>query len=248
MKRTFKMISGILLVVIAAAGIATSGEFDDLQVKPLTLGRLKMMPLTKDNRNYFFLQAIGNDTIILIGDFTTTDKRIVYILDKGADNKIDMVVDYDPEYRRMYSRKVSASKLFKDDIAQLKRDIISGAVYKQYYTDPMYTMQELEEIVKNWDEYAIGSDVYGYNVLYRDVDELDKIAGVFAYGKRATGYYMQFITNFYRVRVVRVRVVGENIPVLKYSVYCKDTNDPVVKETVEKLFQYRQPLSAMTSK
>ncbi|NLV66310.1 MAG: hypothetical protein GXY14_01420, partial [Spirochaetes bacterium] len=119
----------------------------------------------------------------------------------------------------------------------------SGAVYKQYYTDPMYTMQELEEIVKNWDEYAIGSDVYGYNVLYRDVDELDKIAGVFAYGKRATGYYMQFITNFYRVRVV-----GENIPVLKYSVYCKDTNDPVVKETVEKLFQYRQPLSAMTSK
>jgi hypothetical protein len=169
------------------------------------------------------------------------DKRIVYILDEGADNKIDKVIDYYPEYKRMYSRKVSDSKLFKDDIAQLKRDIISGAVYKQHFTDTMYTMQELEEIVKNWDEYAIGADIYGYNVLYRDIDELDKIAGVFSYGKRPTGYYMQFITNFYKVRVV-----GVNIPILKYSVYCKDTNDPVVKETVEKLFQYRQPLSTMT--
>ncbi|NLV66160.1 MAG: hypothetical protein GXY14_00660 [Spirochaetes bacterium] len=243
MKRTFKIFTGIILIVMAAAGIGTSSEFDDLQVKPLTLGRIQMLPVPKDNRNYFFLQAIGNDTIIIIGDFTTLDKRIVYILDKGADNTIDKVVDYYPLYKRMHVRKESDSRFWNKDIVQLKKDIIAGTVYKNNFTDYMYSMQELETIVKSWDEIAIGSDVYGFNVMYRDIDEVNKIAGQFAYGKRAGGYYLQFATNFYKVRIV-----GEEYPILKYSVYCKNTNDPVVKETVENLFKYNQPLSARTNK
>lgn len=241
MKRTFKIISGIILIVMAAAGIATSTEYDGLQTKPATLSSLKMLRLPKDNRNYFFLQAIGNDTCIIIGDFTTMDKRIVYILDRNADNTIDTVVDYYPEYKRMFVRKESASKFFNKDIAQLKRDIISGKVFEGNFTDHMYTMKELDFLVRNWDEAAIGSDVYGFNVNYYDIDNTNKVAGVFSYGKRPTGYYLQFITNFYKVRAV-----GEEYPKMHYAVYCKDTNDPVVKETVEGLFKYRQPLSEMT--
>lgn len=241
MKRTFSIISGIILIVMAAAGIATSSEFDSLQTKPGNLSSLKLLPLPKDNRNYFFLQAIGNDTIIVIGDFTTMDKRLVYILDKNADNTIDAVVDYYPEYKRMYVRKESASKFFNKDIAQLKRDIISGKVFEGNFTDPMYTMKELDPLVKNWDEAAIGSDVYGFNVNYYDIDDTDKVAGLFSYGKRPGGYYLQFITYFYRVRAV-----GVEHPKIHYAVYCKDTNDPVVKETVENLFKYKKPLSEMT--
>jgi len=238
MKRTFRIISGIMLIVMAAAGIATSTEYDGLQLKPVTIDALKALKLPKDNRNYFFLQAIGNDTAIVIGDFTTMDKLIVCILDKNADNTIDTVVDYYPEYKRMYVRKESASKFFNKDIAQLKRDIISGKVFEGNFTDYMYTLKELDFLVKNWDECAIGHDVYGFNVCYYDIDDTDKLAGHFSYGKRPTGYYLQFITYFYKVRVV-----GEEYPKISYAVYCKDTNDPVVKETVENLFKYRQPLS-----
>lgn len=241
MKRNFRIITGIFLVLFVSAGIATSTEYDSLQTKPGTLSSLKMLPLPKDNRNYFFLQAIGNDTIIVIGDFTTMDKRLVYILDRNADNTIDAVVDYYPEYKRMFVRKTSASKFFNSDIAQLKRDIISGKVFEGNFTDQMYTLKELEFLVKNWDEAAIGSDVYGFNVNYYDIDNTDKVAGLFSYGKRPTGYYLQFITYFYKVRVV-----GEEYPKIHYAVYCKDTNDPVVKETVENLFKYRKPLSEMT--
>ena len=123
----------------------------------------------------------------------------------------------------------------------MKRDIIEGTVFTTSFTDPMYSMRELESVVKDWDEIAIGSDVYGFNVAYRDIDEIDKIAGQFSYGKRAGGYYLLFITNFYKIRAV-----GEEFPVLKYSVYCKNTNDPVIKETVERLFKYNQPLSSRT--
>ena len=241
MKRTFKVISGIILIVMVAAGIYASGEYDGLQVRPVTLSSLKLLKLPRDNRNYFFLQAIGNDTCIIIGDFTTMDKRIVYILDKGADNTIDTVVDYYPEYKRMYVRKESASKFFNKDIVQLKKDIISGKVFESNFTDHMYTMKELDELVRNWDECAIGHDVYGFNVSYYDIDNTDKLAGLFSYGKRPNGYYLQFITYFYRVRVA-----GEEYPGIRYAVYCKDTNDPVIKETVENLFKYRQPLSEMT--
>lgn len=241
MKRTFKIFTGIILIVMAAAGIATSGEYDGLQIKPVNLSSLQMLRLPKDNRNYFFLQAIGNDTCIIIGDFTTMDKRIVYILDKNADNTIDTVVDYYPEYKRMFVRKESASKFFNKDIAQLKRDIISGKVFEGNFTDNMYTLKELDTLVKNWDECAIGHDVYGFNVHYYDIDNTNKLAGLFSYGKRPTGYYMQFITYFYKVRAV-----GDEYPKINYAVYCKDTNDPVVKETVENLFKYRKPLSEMT--
>jgi hypothetical protein len=53
------------------------------------------------------------------------------------------------------------------------------------------------------------------------------------------GYYMQFKTFYYRENPKT-----ERKPKLKYSVFSKNTQDPIIKEYVEKLFQIRRPASS----
>lgn len=240
MKRKLGIFSGVILALFLVTGIALpTEEFDGLQRRHLSPELARLFPVPKDNMNYFFLQSIENDTVIIIGDFTGVNKLIVYILDKGGDNTIDTVVDYYPENKKMFIRDKSESAFFSTDIAKIKRDIIYGNIYKSNYCDYMYSFNELETIVKKWDKGAIEGDVYGFKAQFREIDEKSKVAGCFSYGRKARGYYLQFRTIYYRTHFI-----NEQHPLLSYSVYCKSTNDLVVKETVEALFKYRQPTAA----
>lgn len=240
MKKILSITAALFFALLFVTDSALpSIEYDGLLTKPLTQDQARRLPVPEDNMNYFFLQSIDNDTVIIIGDFTGVNKMIVYILDKGGDNTIDMVVDYYPVYNRAQTGKKSASRFFNEDIAKLKKDIISGAVFRNNYTDYMYSLPELDDIVQRWDETSITSDVYGYTAQFREIDERSKVAGYFAYGKKAAGYYLLFKTVYYRTQMIR-----EEHPILTYSVYCKSTNDVVVKETVENLFKVKPPLSS----
>ncbi len=68
----------------------------------------------------------------------------------------------------------------------------------------------------------------------------NKLTAIFTFGKTVKGYYLQFKTFSYRENPVT-----ESVPVLKYSVYSKNTNDPLIKEYVEMLFKIRQPTSSL---
>lgn len=240
MKKTLSILAVLVFAIFFATdSVLPSIEYDGMLTRPITQDQARLLPVPRDNMNYFFLQSIDNDTVIIIGDFTSVNKMIVYILDKGGDNTIDLVVDYYPEYNRAQSGKKSASRFFNEDIAKMKKDIITGVVYRNNYTDYMYSMPELEDIVKRWDESSIVNDVYGFTAQFREIDEKSKVAGYFAYGKKAAGYYLLFKTVYYRTQMIR-----EEHPMLSYSVYCKSTNDQVIKDTVESLFKYRQPLSS----
>ena len=50
------------------------------------------------------------------------------------------------------------------------------------------------------------------------------------------GYYLQFKTFYFRENPM-----SEKQPKLKYSVYSKNTHDPVIIEYVDTLFKIRKP-------
>lgn len=232
-----KMISFIILFILT--GGLTFAITMDLLVKPVDTDRLKFFPVTADNKNYFFLQSIDNVTRIIIGDFTKPEKRIVMItLDKDY-TTIKSVTEYLPETDEIRNLDESISKFFTTDVNKLKRDIITGSIFKNNYTDTMQSLGALESVLKRKDSHSIFPDVYGFSVKYSDVDDRKKHSAIFSYGKATKGYYLIFKTEFYRESFISTR-----IPVLKYSVYCKDTNDPVIKETVDNLFKLKAPVTS----
>ncbi len=232
-----KMISLIILFILT--GGLTFAITMDLLVKPVDTDRLKFFPVTADNKNYFFLQSIDNVTRIIIGDFTKPEKRIVMVtLDKDY-TTIKSVTEYLPESDEIRNLDESVSKFFTTDVNKLKKDIITGSIFKNNYTDTMQSLGALESVLKRKDSHSIFPDVYGFSVKYSDVDDRKKHSAIFSYGKATKGYYLIFKTEFYRESFISTR-----IPVLKYSVYCKDTNDPVIQETVDNLFKLKAPVTS----
>jgi len=225
-----------VLTVLSLFPLYSAG-LEDLQTKKLEGARLVYFPVPKDNINYIFMQSIENDTSIVIGDFSGVEKKIILIVDNNNDNTIDSVFEYFPLTKDLKVKKDSKSKFFTKDIAKLKRDIIEGSVYKGNYTDNMKSLKALENILNNSDTNSLNADVYGFNIRYYESDERNKNAALFSYGKSAGGYYLQFKTEYYRKDYKTVQE-----PVLKYSVYCKDTRDPVVSDVVEYLFKIKQPI------
>jgi len=230
----------ILYIAVAAllmmAAPVFSAGIEDLQTKKLTQDRVKLFPVPADNINYLFMQSIENDTFIVIGDFSGLDKKIIFITDNNNDNTIDLVTEYYPLTKDLKKRNESKSKFFNKDIVKLKKDIIEGTVYRGNYTDDMKSLRTLESILNNPDTNSLYTDVYGFNLRFFEADERSRNSALFSYGKNASGYYLQFQTVYYRKDYKT-----EQKPTLSYSVFCKDTNDPVVKETVENLFKVRQP-------
>jgi len=224
----------ILFFVLSSS--AFSIALDDLQVNKVTAHRIKHFPVPDDNRNYMFFQSVGSDSCIVIGDFSGVQKMIVLINDKNSDNTIDSVVEYFPGTKKFRIRKTSDSKFFTDDIAKLKRDIISGTAFRKNYTDQMRSLDALENTLKKNDNTAVFEDVYGFNIKLMEIDETNKYEALFTYGRNAGGYYMQFKTEYYRKGYSTVTK-----PLLRYSVYCRDSSDPVVKEYIDSLFKIRAP-------
>ncbi|HPS86304.1 MAG TPA: hypothetical protein PLY36_06135 [Spirochaetota bacterium] len=234
MKQKYFFVAAVMAIMLASPLFSIG--IDDLQIKKLTIDRMKLFPVPSDNINYLFMQAIEKDTAIVIGDFSGLEKMIIMIIDKNSDNTIDSVIEYFPLTKDLRVKMDSASKFFNKDIAKLKKDIIEGSVYKGNYTDDMKSLKTLESILNNPDTNSLSTDVYGFNLRYFEVDERQRNSALFSYGKKEAGYYLQFRTEYYRKDFKT-----EEKPKLRYSVYCKDSNDPVVKETVESLFKVRQP-------
>jgi len=241
MKPGFKFMKKIVilsLLILLSSGNAFSVLIDDIQVKKVDAGRLKYFPVPSDNKNYFFLQSINNQTQIIIGDFSKSNNKRLILITLGKDyNSIKSVVEYYPDKKNMRVMKDSDSEYFTKDIVKLKKDIITGAIYRKNYCDRMNSCQELEDILKQNENTNILSDTYGFTIKLTETDNPVTPSALFTYGKSETGYYLQFRTEFYRLNY---RTVEK--PILRYSVYCKDTNDPVVADLVEELFKIKEPI------
>lgn len=231
-----------LSILILISSTAFPVLIDDIQVKKLDADRLKLYPVPHDHRNYFFLQSVDNITQIVIGDFSKNDKKKLILITLGDDyNTIKSVVEYEPDKKSLRKRKESESQFFTTDIAKLKKDIITGALFNNSHADRMKSYDALEMIFKKNEATTVLPDTYGFTVKLTEVDELNRPMALFTFGRSETGYFLQFRTEYYRINARNT--VN---PVLRYSVYCKNTNDPVIKDLVEELFKIREPIANRT--
>lgn len=200
----------------------------DMLIEPLTYDRLRFMPVTSDFRNYFVLQAIDNHTNVLIGDFVGAEKKIILAMDEGADNSLDQVIEYYPDSKKKKNPGKPNSDLFSN-MKKMKQDIIGGVVFEENYS---YKMRSLPSLLEKLEE---GSDIFkykhGYTVKLYDPDKPNTIMSEFFFGRKGGKYDLQFKTLYYKLYHTTIK------PPIYYSVYCENSSDPIVKETVEKLIK-----------
>ncbi len=230
-----KKLTIILLFSLIFSPYLYAQQYDDLQEKQVNNDRLKLYPSPLEGKNYFFLQSINDQTQIIIGDFTQVDKKIIMIILNPDYTTIKSVVEYNPTKKQLLFKKDSTSKFFTTDIVKLKRDIITGAIYKGNNAQLMKSYDELENIFKEGDTSRIFPETYGFSVKLTELDS-EKLSAMYTFGNTIKGYYLQFKTLYYRENSL-----NEVIPILKYSVYSKNTHDPIIQEYVEALFKINKP-------
>ncbi|MFW5807782.1 MAG: hypothetical protein ACOC2H_04460 [Spirochaetota bacterium] len=226
-----KIISRILLIITVFASVLLFAQdfgVSDMLQKPLSYDRLQMMPVTKDFRNYFVFQSIEDQSNILIGDFVGAEKKIILVIDNEADNNVDRVMEYYPDSQKRKSPKTPNSDLYSS-LEQMKKDIISGKIFDETYSYKMRSLGSLTDKLKE------GSDIvksgHGYLVRLYDPDKPSTIMSEFFFGRKDGRYDLIFITRYYKLYHTVIS------PPVYYSVYCRSSNDPVVKETVENLIK-----------
>jgi hypothetical protein len=223
MNKGMKIKITMFVVTILATSLLQGSFF----IEPISQERLRMFPVPSDYRNYFFLQSINDETSIILGDFTGAEKIIAQIIDSGSDNTIDKVYDYYPDTQKTKVLRKSNSIFFKNDIAQLKMDIIDGKIFRENYS---YKMRSMETLNFKLDQ---GTDIFpygdGFSVKFFDPDAPTTIMSEFYFSKRFERYDLIFKTNYYKLFNSNIR------PPIEFSVYCKNSKDPVVAKVGEEL-------------
>ncbi len=214
-----------ILILTLITTVSISNTFFNY---PMSREKLKLLPVPKDFRNYFFMQSFDDDTYITIGDFTGASRVISHIVDKGSDNTVDAVIEYSPDSKKMRTKTKSSSEFFSN-LEKMKRDIIGGSIFKENYSYKMKSVDILKFKLKD------GSDIYpygdGYSVKFYDPDATTTIMCEFYFSKVRGRYTLIFKTNYYKIYKLKIK------PPVIYSVYCKNSKDPVVAETVEALLK-----------
>ena len=197
------------------------------ETKLLNESSLKFIKPPDDFRAYFMLQSIEDTTVILVGNFVDPEKVLILIVDEGSDNTVDNVVEYYPETKKYQRMKNITSNFIKHDIAELKKDIIEGLVFKKYYSYQMSSLPELKNQLNR------GKDIFftdaGTRVVINDPEKKSTVMSDFFFKIREDRFDLKFKTEYYKLYYTTIK------PPISFSVYCRDSKDPVVAKYVKEL-------------
>ena len=231
-KITLKIPVKIILFMLIIFSFILSGtnifadNFID-ESKLITDSTLKFIKPPADFRAYFVLQSIDDTTVILVGDFVDPEKVLILIIDENSDNTVDHVVEYYPETKKYQRTKEIKSKFITHDIAELKKNIIEGEVFKKYYSYQMSSINELKNKLRT------GKDVFftdaGTRVVINDPEKRSTVMSDFFFKIRDDRYDLKFKTVYYKLYNTNIK------PPISFSVYCRDSKDPVVSKYVKEL-------------
>lgn len=223
--RIFLFILIILFTIIPKANIADNKLINETIL--ITDNTLKFITPPSDFRSYFMLQSIDDTTVILVGNFTDPEKVITLIIDEGSNNTIDNVIEYFPEEKRYRRLKKIMSKSIKSDIAELKKDIIEGVIFEKSYSYKMGSLPALKKKLLD------GRDIFftnsGTRVVIYDLEKTSTVMNDFFFKIEEERYDLMFKTNYYKLYKISIS------PPILFSVYCRNSKDPVVAKYVKEL-------------
>lgn len=234
-------LTSILLLVVSATLMATnrnkavqtkikSGEY--IARVPLTQRAISRLPIPASFENYAFLQAIGNETSVVIGSFTEGEEIITWIYDKNTDGTVDQITEYYVESGKFKYDPHPAKTYSSEKFKQLKTDIINGS--QNGITPNIEGATALKSLIsKRSDKIEVKKSKQGYYISVPDVDELTTTRVSFMYSDNgANGVDLIFNVDYHNVRETHVS------PVIKSSVYCKGSFDTLVKEQTRDLLDH----------
>lgn len=207
-----------------------SHEFkrDFIADKVIKKDSLRFFAVPGKARNYFLFQSIGNSSRIVIGEFVVDAQMISLIIDKGSDGKVDNVIEYFPSDRGYNYPQKPTSKIYTN-FEEIKRQIIDGTIFKQNYSFNMSSLPQLKERLRL--RRGMYKSRQGYSVKIYDPESPSSIMSEFYFSKKNARYDLVFNTYYYKIAYNRIS------PFIFISVYCKDSEDPYIKEVVESLFK-----------
>ncbi len=220
----------ILLVTISTSTMSSIMNYSTVRYRAseaFTKDKMKLLPIPRDFRNYFILQSIDDTTNVLIGDFIGFEKRFSLIIDRNTDENVDKIIEYTPDNGKYTTPQKPKTELFVG-FKETKKQIISGEINKNNYSFGMRSLPILKELLKE------GKDIiktrFGYTVKLFDPDKPSVLLSEFFFNKNTRGRYDLVFTTF-SYKIFQTDIV----PVIYCSVYCRNSKDPVVKETVDSL-------------
>lgn len=236
-----KKTSIIILIAVAMAGGAFIDAGAQSGRKPLqhniasgkyihndlvTMSNIKHLPIPATNDDYAIFQSIGRASNVIIGKFKTGARQVLLITDNNADGKVDFacvwnvdsgVIDITPKPETVYGEA---------QFRQMKDDIVNG---KSGLANPnpegIAYLRALLNKPSNIVKMRSGFRVSGYDP---DVAGLERVSYFFS-DNGVHGSDLAFEVKYNNVGQLRIR------PIITVWVYCKDSYDPFVIETVKTL-------------
>lgn len=203
--------------------------------KKITIGDLRLMPVPDSSQDYAFLQCIDNQCVIVVGRFTSGIPEVVMYQDKNADGKVDMIAHwYTNTNRKRYKYESRPGKKCPPEkFKKMKDQIINGKMSTDLRPNTegvnfLKVLLKRNETISKWKS--------GFRIVKTDVEHpsLEKVS------------YMLSDNNIRGVDfIIKVgyRMQGNNYvkPTIQYSVYCSNSKDKFMIETVKGLLKEIAP-------
>jgi hypothetical protein len=242
MKNFISFIFLILMFLVSISVITGTSRSKNVQTKIksgnyiedelMTNRRLQNLPIPISNENYAFIQSIGNVTNVVIANFAEGQHIITWIQDENADATVDQVVYYYPETNKFRVEPNPEEVYSAENFKKVKTDILNG-VQGEIYPN-REGIPPLKKLLENTsDKIEVQKTKNGYRVRIPDADIKSTTRITFLYSNnRAEGYDFVVDVEYHNVRETLIA------PIIRRSIYCKNSNDPLIKEVTQDLLDF----------
>lgn len=237
MKNTALALAVLCLAVIPASAakkgnIQTSvkqGKY--IETDLLSAAKLPYLPIPNTKEDYAFIQSLGKSTSVVIGRFADGEKQIVLIGDSDGDGKVDISSVYYPDQKKFKNSSQPEKEYSAEAFKKMKQDIILGA-RGEFNPNAEGSDFVKRMVVKKNNIVVKVRFKNGYRVFINDSDDATMHRAIFYFSdnrKSGGGADLAFNVAFRNVGPLMIS------PIINYGVFCKDSEDPVVFETVTEL-------------
>jgi hypothetical protein len=202
----------------------------------ISVTNIKFLPIPAGTNDYIFYQSIKKVSNIVIGKFKTGEREILLIQDDNADGKVNLVAHWAMDLNRIDREGEPEIFCSAENFKKLKEAVVNGRSEtillggKNYTVSPnkngMSDIEKLLNVPSNITKYK-----QGLRIKKIDPDELSKEMMVFSfsYNSENNTADMAFDIKYYYSGKERIS------PIINQGVYCLQSEDPFVIETVKKL-------------
>ena len=202
-----------------------------IETDQVTAAKLPYLPIPSAKEDYAFLQSLGSASSIVVGHFSDGEKQITLVSDTNGDGKVDVASIYYPDIKKYKTYSQADKEYPADKFKQMKESIIRGV------KGDLNPNVEGADFVKKMAEKKNNIVVKvrfknGFRVFINDSDDANIHRSIFYFSdnrKSGGGADLAFRVEFHNVGPLMVS------PIINYGVFCKDSTDPLIAETVTEL-------------